>query len=68
MSGGLFENKDVSLLLSIKPHMSPQGQKTIDILLSMIEVVNDSKSVVNNMEGGLDIKSINRLIRSLNQE
>lgn len=68
MSGGLFDNKDISLLLSIKPHMSSQGQKTIDILLSMIEVVSDSNPFINNMEGGLDIKSINKLIRSLSQK
>jgi len=68
VSRGFFDNKDVSLLLSIKPHMSAQGQKTIDMLLNMMELVTNSKSVINELDDEIDIKSINKLIRFLSQE
>ena len=56
------------MLLSIKPHMSSQGQKTIDMLLNMMEPVTNSKSVINELDDEIDIKSINKLIRFLSQE
>ena len=34
-----FDSKDLSLILAIKPFLTPQGQKTIDGFISILEVL-----------------------------
>jgi hypothetical protein len=64
MSNIAFDSKDLSLLLAIKPFMTPQGQKTIEGFLSILEILSKTEPGIRATP---DTQAVASLIRILSE-
>ncbi|HHW91327.1 MAG TPA: hypothetical protein GX735_01355 [Firmicutes bacterium] len=61
-----FDSKDLSLILAIKPFLTPQGQKTIDGFISILEVLGRPAEASRKEKP--DTQAVASLIRLLSEE
>ncbi|MGI6575160.1 MAG: hypothetical protein ACOX3A_04780 [bacterium] len=65
MANTPLDAKDLSLLLAIKPFMTPQGQQTIDGILKILEVLGKPSTTARTKP---DTQAVTSLIRILSEE
>ncbi|HHY36686.1 MAG TPA: hypothetical protein GX518_03245 [Firmicutes bacterium] len=61
-----FDSKDLSLILAIKPFLTPQGQKTIDGFISILEILGRPAETTRKEKP--DTQAVASLIRLLSEE
>ncbi len=61
-----FDSRDLSLILAIKPFLTPQGQKTIDGFISILEVLG--RPAETSSKEKPDAQAVTSLIRLLSEE
>ena len=67
MDNGHFDAKDLSLLMAVKPFLTPQGQRTLDGVFQLLEIFAMPTTATAGLQEKPDSQALAALIRLLNE-